>query len=506
MEINYFDLSGGINQATTKAEMGLNPKRIFWSDSKNIEIYENKGIRKQKGNLLMVTLPTPEKIIAMTELESENLFKIVIVTETGKIYIYSELDSTVTLLPKTLNGSSIHFVQFLKGVVVATDKDEMFYIKDNKTYDIVTCNLKNKAGAVFYPDCVTIYKGRLWCSKGSNIYYSALGTYNDFTTANDAGYISDFHTDTSDIIAMHTYKDYLAIYKKERVYLLSGTNPVDFSITLFADKGTVAQQSVVNVDNKQFFLSNGIFALEQVGELNQIRLGSEISKNITEEFKKLDPARLNRTQVIHYPNNNQMWFLFPYLSEDYYHTIWIYDYANHAWYKRVVPQNLTVVCLFHSYLISADTEGNIYREAHGTSFNGKSIDFMWKSPFLALGSVLKKKVIEDFYFLFDDSNDNKFKFSIYRDYDSEYKEELEPVYSKLPTHFLWADDNSPDEPIYCWYDGESDIPVWTIGSNSLEKVEIIDSNYSIQLCIEGEEATDNCAIIGLQFKEIYTED
>ena len=39
MEVNYFDLSGGINQATTKVELGLNPKRICWSDSKNIEIY-----------------------------------------------------------------------------------------------------------------------------------------------------------------------------------------------------------------------------------------------------------------------------------------------------------------------------------------------------------------------------------------------------------------------------------------------------------------------------------
>ena len=49
MEVNFFDLSGGINQATTKVEMGLNPKKIYWSDSKNVEIHENKGIRKQKG-------------------------------------------------------------------------------------------------------------------------------------------------------------------------------------------------------------------------------------------------------------------------------------------------------------------------------------------------------------------------------------------------------------------------------------------------------------------------
>ena len=43
MDVNYFDLSGGICQASTKTEMGMNPKKIYWSDSENIEIYNNKG-------------------------------------------------------------------------------------------------------------------------------------------------------------------------------------------------------------------------------------------------------------------------------------------------------------------------------------------------------------------------------------------------------------------------------------------------------------------------------
>lgn len=506
MEINYFDLSGGINQATTKSEMGLNPKKIYWSDSKNVEIYANKGIRKQKGNTLIVTLPDAEKITGMAELESDDLFKLVIVTESGKIYIYSELNNDLTLLDKTLTGTKLCFAQFLRGMIVATDKDTMFYIKDNDNYDIVDCTLKNSAGTIIYPDCVTIYKGRVWCSKESTIYYSALGSYTDFSTEDDAGYISDFHTDTSDITSMHTYKDYLAVYKKERVYLLSGSTPSDFAISLFADKGTTARDSVVNVDNKQFFLSNGIYALEQVGELNQIRLGSEISENIKEEFNSFDTARLKYSLVIHYPAVNQIWFFFPYADNDYFNTMWIYDYVNHAWFKREVPQKITAAVLFHSMMISADNEGNIYREDYGATFNGTAIDFMWKSPFLSLGNVLKRKVIEDFYFLLDDIYDNKFNFSIYKDYDSEYQEDSELIYSRQLKFFFWADDDSPDESSYCWNDGTSEIPVWAINSNSMERAEITDSNYSVQLCIEGEDAADNCAIIGLQFKEVYTED
>ena len=54
MDVNYFDLSGGINQASTKTELGLNPKKIYWTDSENIEIYNNKGIKKQKGHTLFL--------------------------------------------------------------------------------------------------------------------------------------------------------------------------------------------------------------------------------------------------------------------------------------------------------------------------------------------------------------------------------------------------------------------------------------------------------------------
>lgn len=506
MDVNYFDLSGGINQASTKTELGLNPKKIYWSDSENIEIYNNKGITRQKGNSLFLEIPDNEKIIGMEEMESDDNFKLVIITESGKIYIYDQTENSTVKLEKTLTGTKPIFAQFLRGMLVATDSDTMFYIKDNDNFDIVDCNLKDLSGNECIPDCITVYKGRVWCCQGSTIYYSALGTYDNFTEEEDAGYINDFHTDTSDIVTIHTYKDYLAIYKKERVYLLSGSNPSDFAITLFADKGSIAAKSIANVDNKQYFLSNGIYALEQVGELNQIRLGSEISQNITEEFKKFDDSRMNDTFVIHDKINHQMWFFFPYLADEHFHTIWINDYVNKAWYKRVVPQNLTVGCIFNSQILTADSNGKIYIENYGNTFNGKPIQFMWKSPFLALGNVLHRKLIDEFYFILDDINDNKFKFSLFKDYDSEYKEDVELIYSKHFNHFIWGGDNTPDDIEYCWNDEISDIPVWPINSNPKEKAEICDSNYSIQLCIEGDDITSNCAIIGLQFREIYNDD
>ena len=41
METFYYNLSGGINQSTTKTELGLNTKNIYWADSQNVEIFQN---------------------------------------------------------------------------------------------------------------------------------------------------------------------------------------------------------------------------------------------------------------------------------------------------------------------------------------------------------------------------------------------------------------------------------------------------------------------------------
>lgn len=61
------------------------------------------------------------------------------------------------------------------------------------------CELNNASGERVKGEVLTVYRSRVWVASGSTIYYSALGSYTDFTTEDDAGYISDFHTDTSEL-------------------------------------------------------------------------------------------------------------------------------------------------------------------------------------------------------------------------------------------------------------------------------------------------------------------
>ena len=115
MDINYFDLSGGINLNSTKTELGTHRGQMPWADAKNIEIYLNKGLIKQKGNTLLFELPVSEPITGMHEFEYNDVYKLVVTTQSGKIYIYSEENEQLILLNKTLNGTNVKFACFLHG-------------------------------------------------------------------------------------------------------------------------------------------------------------------------------------------------------------------------------------------------------------------------------------------------------------------------------------------------------------------------------------------------------
>lgn len=502
MEVAYYNLAGGINQALTKTELGLDTKRIYWADAENVEILQNRGIVKQKGNSLFLDIG--EKITGLFEMSAYDTSKLVITTVSGKIYIYDELHSKKILVNKTLSGVKPIFLNFLNGILIMTESDGLFYLKNNSTYDVVECELKTLAGETLTSGVMSIYKGRVWVAKDATIYYSALGTYNDFTTQGDAGYINEFHTDTGAITALKPYKDYLAVYKKDSVYLLTGSSSDDFAINLFANKGSVGANSILNVDNKQYFLSNGIFALEQVGELNQIQLGSEISQKIKDEFSRFE--KLENSIALHYEAKNQIWYFFPYVSDKFFHTIWINDYENKAWYKRKIPQNVVTACIYNERIYTADKDGKIYKEDFGTSFAGKPIDFLWKTPFLAITKPHHRKMIDEFYFLLDTEYDNDFNFSVYKDYDSGLSDDAEHIYSVYQDHLIWADEKTNENLPCYWARDDETIPVWPVNKDALEKAEISEANYAVQLCVEGSEQTNSCAIIGLQFREVYIDD
>lgn len=511
MQTYFYNISGGINRTASKIALGLDTSKImYWSDSENVEILQSSGIVKQKGNTLLFELADTEKIIGLHSIKNDSSgYNLIVATGTGHIYIYDSIAQSLTKLDKTIDGSArVNFVDYMDGVVVGSKKDALFYINNDSDYKIESCNLVNSSNLSVKADIMCVFASRIWVASGATLYYSALGKYNDFSTSNDAGYINNFYTDTNNITALKTYKDYLAIYKENSVYLLSGSSNSDFAITSFADKGTTSFSGVINVNNKQYFINQGVFTLEQAGLLSQIQLGEEISLNIKTEWENFDQTRFDEIIILHYESKNQIWFFIPYNNDNYFHTIWIYDYINNAWFKRIVPQDITSVCLYNESVLTADKTGKIYKEDFGNTFNGEAISFMWKSPFLASGDSNVLKTINEFYFILDESFDNNFNFSVYKNYDDTYQDDEDIVYSYNSENLLWHGDNVSNSTNCSWnYDSDDGkettvYSLWAIGANSVYKAEISEANYSVQLCVKGTLAEQSAAIIGFEFKEI----
>ncbi len=252
------------------------------------------------------------------------------------------------------------------------------------------------------------------------------------------------------------------------------------------------------------FIKTLIFSLT-TGELNQIQLGDEITLKIKPEFGKFDKTRFDEVIALHYERKNQVWYFIPYKNEDFFHTIWINDYVNKAWFKRVIPQNAVTACVFNDDILISDENGKVYKEDFGSTFTGEPIDFMWKSPFLAIGDSNVRKTIDEFYFILDESYDNNFHFSVYKDYDSEYKDDLDAVSSSNRENLVWFEGNSSQSRNFVWNDN-SEESLWAIGADAFYKAEISESNYAIQLCVEGKSSAHSAAIVGLEFKDIYEDE
>ena len=528
------DFSPGVNLSITSLELGLDRSNTPWASGINVELYSQKGVCRQSGNTLLTTNPADKEINSLFYFNPETAEfnkKILYSTTDGCFYEYDLTTNTHTCLKNDLtSGKPCIYTRYLDGVAVANGADEPFFYHitgQNAAPALESTDTVAKDGeSKIIARALCSYKGRLWLSDGDTIYYSALGTYDDWQTAYDAGFIANFHCDSAPVTALLPYKDYIAIYKSAQTYLLTGSSHEDFAIVPFTDKGACSQNAVVTANNRQFFFSKALLCLEQTGLLAQITLGQEASLNIKpvlngtsaslktvtaggETFHigaPLDKSRLNMLHAVVCEPKNQLRFFVPTENNPYINNIWIYDWVNSAWSLRALPQPVLCAANYEDNIIIGTKDGKILVEDHGQTFDGEPIFFEWKSPFLTLGNPNSRKIIDDFYLLISDNVDNNFIFSTYRDYDTLDSQDHENILvsnlinliwgsdSSDGGNFLWADDNSGENEIYTQR--------WAVPSETAQKTNVSGSCISVQFCIEGNQPEHNFALLGLEYKEI----
>ena len=505
-KLAFYDFSGGINTNSTKVMLGYGAKKLNWDDSYNVELYKNQGVERMMGNQTYLDEDMEDNcaIIGLCEYpKASNSF--VYARSDGKIKYYNYINKSTSVIhdyEKTIKSAS--FTLFLDGIVFFASDSEGYYYNSNLSTSLNSLNAKDSKGNNIKPDAICSYAGRLWIGSNATLYYSALGRFDDWESENDAGYISNFHSSVTKISALALYFGNLAIFKSDGVYLLSGSSNDNFAIIKFADKGTESSKAVCTCNNKQYFFnSDGLFALSQVGELSQIMMSGNIASCVEDAFKNTDKNRMSEAFCVPYEKKNQLWFYLPYPDSQYFSTIWIYDFANDCWTKRIETQNITCASCINFEIYSGCKEGKILIENIDTTFDGEPIKFRFSTPFFHLGNPSERKIIEDFALLLDETGENSFQFSVSKDFIKELKTDHEYIKTVQIGALIWASETEPKDKYNCFENSYE--PFWANSYQNSISLQIFDSNLSVAINIEGEEEGDGFKLVGIEFKELLND-
>lgn len=229
------------------------------------------------------------------------------------------------------------------------------------------------------------YQGRIFIgADDGNLYYSELGLIHGWDVKYGAGAIPEFYNDNSDFTGLGIYGEYLVIHKRDYTYCLDGTNnPDSWTITPFADVSADSQQSFCQANNAYYVYSRrqgGIYPLFSRTIYINNYLGQELSLKIRETFKNLNTALYNQIFPVFHPNKKYLMFYMPMLQGNGSNYCFIYDFVAKAWLVRIVPQKVTIAFRYNDRIYIGTSDGKILEEFKGQSFDGKPIEFSWKSP------------------------------------------------------------------------------------------------------------------------------
>lgn len=479
-KLNYFNNTGGLNKFSSVASLNESEKNTDWFDAQNVEGHKSGGIIKMKGNINVcnTVLPPDTKILGIFDYIKGSEHYPVINTSEGKLYRFNLALGTLTQIYSGLNTTSkCCYVNFNNGVIMTNGVDIPVFYEES-----IGASVLGGTPPVGLP--IEVYKARVFIASGSALHYSALGNQNDWTTPNDAGYIANFHNDSSTIIALKNYGEYLAIYKKNSIYILSGTSPADFSITPVSNIGSISTYSVGTVDNDQYFFNGKSITPLRFNELGQVRLADDTSIKIKPVFDELDYTKFNQVICIPYQKKNQIWFYFSQNHQDL-NVCYIYDYFHRSWFKRVgVPVSCGAV--INGNIYTGTSDGRILIEDVGDNFDGDAIEAWWFSPWFTFGAPgVNKEIVE---------------FDIWIYQDQKYPVEIlySRNYSGQDKKYISVNVSGNDDML--WDNGFWDQDSWSSSKAVRKKIRINGKCESLQIGIRNLYANQPFAVLGYSFE------
>lgn len=280
------------------------------------------------------------------------------------------------------------------------------------TYDLTTYTLMNgvigsgSGTAPTAPVDVKEFKGHMFYAQGNNLTFSAPFSENNFLPGAGAGVLIASGT----IRALKVFREELYILCHNSIQKLIGDTIISFKLVpVTKNIGCVSGWTVQEIGGDIVFLApDGLRTIAGTTKIDDIDIGS-ISQHLNNEIKNLDETTYTfSSMVIRNKNQYRMWYVtspqIDAAAKGIIATLRTGDSSAGAeaglhWeYSQLLgikPSYSASGFITNAeyFLHGGYTDGIIYRQEVGSSFNGSNIPYIYRSPDLSIADMgIRKRV------------------------------------------------------------------------------------------------------------------
>lgn len=353
------------------------------------------------------------------------------------------------------------------------------------------------------------YQGRIFVGGNDGIlYYSEVGLIHGWDLKYGAGAIPSFYDDNSDFTAFGLWDKYLIICKRERSYILDGTNAdiTNWTVSPYSDFTCDSQQSWL-VANNSFLVytrtGGGIYPLLQRTIYNANYQGNDLSVKIRDSFEYVNTAKFDYIFPVYAPNKKYIMFYIPMLMGIGSNYCYIFDIQSKTWLLRVVPQDVTVAFRYNNEIYIGTSDGKVLKEFSSLTFNGQPIEWYWKSPWFSYGEGSNHLSTREFRINIAEESTNRFHIRNRRDGKDAYN--TRAVSNNLDSFIglVWDVDNEENSLTDTTWDNDS----WVTTSHIVKRFPLPKQYFqTTQIELYGNAVDEGMSIYGFEIDGIQLEE
>lgn len=353
------------------------------------------------------------------------------------------------------------------------------------------------------------YQGRIFVGGNDGIlYYSEVGLIHGWDLKSGAGAIPSFYDDNSDFTAFGLWDKYLIICKRERSYILDGTDAdtTNWTVSPYSDFTCNSQQSWL-VANNSFLVytrtGGGIYPLLQRTIYNANYQGNDLSVKIRDSFEYINTAKFDYIFPVYAPKKKYIMFYIPMLMGIGSNYCYIFDIQSKTWLLRVVPQDVTVAFRYNNEIYIGTSDGKVLKEFSSLTFDGQPIEWYWKSPWFSYGEGSNHLSTREFRINIAEESTNRFHIRNRRDGKDTYN--TRAVSNNLDSFIglVWDVDNEENSLTDTTWDNDS----WVTTSHIVKRFPLPKQYFqTTQIEFYGNAVDEGMSIYGFEIDGIQLEE